>query len=137
MRTAVQSILSKMTTHLPADSDVVGAMLSIVRIQSTYGLSVGDLASGRVAGHTAVLPLGQRTLFDVAVLCLGHGRHDIALQWLNHINNTSTNHSAIPPSSLYQAFARAFAQVVTRDLMIKSHLDYYYGNCLSNIWSLQ
>jgi len=82
--------------------------LSLVRIQTTYGLSVGELASGRIAGHKSVLPLSQRTVFDVAVLCLGNGRPDVALQWLDHINTTS---SVIPQSSLYQAFARAHAQV--------------------------
>ena len=111
--TAVQSILADMTTYMPADSDVVGALLALVRIQRTYGLSVGDLASGRIAGHKAVLPLSQQTVFDVAVQCLANGRPGDALQWLDHVNITSNNRSVIPPSSLYQAFARAHAQVVT------------------------
>ena len=112
MSAAVQSILSEMTSYMPADSDVVGALLSLVRIQSTYGLAISDLASGRIAGHTAVLPLSHQTVFDVAVVCLGNGRPDIALQWLNYINSTSyNNRSVIPPSAVYQAFARAFAQV--------------------------
>jgi len=114
MCAAVQSILAEMTTRMPADSDVAGALLSLARIQSTYDLSIGDLASGQIAGQTAVLPLSERTMFDVAVLCLASGRPDVALRWLEHLRNTSTDHSAIPPSSLYQAFARAFAQVVTR-----------------------
>jgi len=102
-----------MTTYMPADSDVVGALLSLVRIQSTYGLSVSELASGRIAGHKAILPLSQQTLFDVAVLCLSNGRPDVALEWLRHLNATSFNVSVsvIPQSSLYQAFARAYAQV--------------------------
>jgi len=106
-----------MTTYMPADSDVVGALLSLVRIQTTYGLSVSELASGRIAGHSAVLPLSQQTLFDVAVLCLSHGRPDVALEWLNHLNTTSFNVSVIPRSSLYQAFARAYAQVTTFTLV--------------------
>jgi len=116
--TAVQSILSDMKTYMPSDSDMDGALLALVRIQTTYGLSVDDLASGRIAGHTAVLPLSEQTVFDVAVLCLGDGRPDVALQWLDHINNASIKHSAIPLSALYQAYARAFAQVVTRDVMV-------------------
>ena len=113
--TGVQTILSDMTTHMPADSDMVGALMSLVRIQTTYGLTVGDLASGKIAGHRSTSsPLSAQTVFDVAVMCLGNGRPDIALQWLEHINDTSVNHSgtAIPPSSLYQAFARAYAQVL-------------------------
>jgi len=112
MCTAVQSILAEMTTHMPADSDVVGALLSLVRIQTTYGLSVSDLASGRIGGHAAVPPLSEQTVFDVAVMCVGNGRPDVALQWLDHINRTSAACSTIPPPALYQAFARAFAQVI-------------------------
>jgi len=48
---AAQSILAGMSTYMPADSDLVGALMSLVRIQTTYGLSVGDLAAGRIAGH--------------------------------------------------------------------------------------
>jgi len=116
-RAGVQDILSEMMTYMPADSDVVGALLSLVRIQTTYGLSVGDLMSGRIAGRRAVLPLSQQTVFDVAVLCLGNGRPDVALQWLGHIRNASDQRSAIPLSSLYQAFARAFAQVRSYSLL--------------------
>jgi len=123
LRAAVQSILADMSTYMPADSDVVGALLSLVRIQTTYGLPVDELAAGRIAGHRAVLPLSQQTVFDVAVLCLGTGRPDVALQWLEHINTTtmtstsssssdsSSSSSVIPRSSLYQAAARAHAQV--------------------------
>jgi len=120
--TGVQSILSEMTTYMPADSDVVGALTSLVRIQTTYGLTVGDLASGRIAGQRSASPLSAKTVFDVAVMCLGSGRPDIALQWLEHINDTSVNHSgsAIPASSLYQAFARAYAQVVTHPVITAS-----------------
>ena len=101
-------------THLPTDSDVSGAMEALARIQTTYNLSVDDLASGKIAGHTALLPLSRQTVFDIAVQCLSRGRPDVALEWLEHIRrNTSTtaDRSVIPPSSLYQAYARAFAQV--------------------------
>jgi len=103
---------------MPADSDVVGALLALARLQSTYGLSIGDLAAGKIAGQTASMSLSEKTMFDVAVQCLGNGRPDMALRWLEYLRDTSTNHSAIPPSSLHQAFARAFAQVVPRDVEI-------------------
>jgi len=111
---------------MPADSDVVGALLSLARLQSTYALSIGDLASGRIAGRTAVAPLGQRTVFDVAVQCLASGRPDTALRWLEHLlRHDATTTSAVPPSSIYQAFARAFAQVPTaRDVMIASYVTW-------------
>jgi len=109
---AVQSILSSMTTPMPADSDVVGALESLARIQSTYGLAVRDLASGTIAGRPAVTPLGDRTVFDVAVQCLAGGRPDAAVRWLDHLRHSASSGTAtVPPSSLYQALARAFAQV--------------------------
>lgn len=113
MYAAVQSILADMTSQMPADSDVVGAQLSLVRIQTTYDLSVSELISGQIAGRKAVAPLSQQTVFDVAVLCLGNGQPDIAMRWLHQIRNTST----IPASSVYQAFARAFAQVIISHLV--------------------
>jgi len=107
-------MLADMTAHLPVDTDVVGALMSLARLQSTYALPVVDLAAGKIAGETTVAPLSERTVFDVAVQCLGDGRPDLALRWLEHLANTTDERSMIPPASLYQAFARAFAQVQYR-----------------------
>jgi prolyl 4-hydroxylase len=98
-----------MTSHLPTDSDLVSAMLSLVRLQKTYDLPLSDLVAGRVAKMTSS-PLDQQTVFDIALLCLGNGEPELAVDWLTHAHNYTSGPATVPLPALYQAFARAYAQ---------------------------
>jgi Prolyl 4-Hydroxylase alpha-subunit, N-terminal region len=108
----------RLKDHLPTDSDVNSAMLSLVRLQKTYDLPINDLIQGHVAGFQAP-PLDQSIAFQLALICLGNGEPDDALKWLTHAYDVTTGKIAgeyeeydkTPLPAIYQAFGRAYAQV--------------------------
>ena len=56
-------------------------MWSLVRLRKTYDLPIKDFVRGHVTGYEAQ-PLDDVTPFELALMCLGHGEPDEAIQWL-------------------------------------------------------
>jgi len=92
-------------------------MLSLIRLRKTYDLPISDLIHGHVAGYQAP-PLDHTKAFEFALVCLGNGEPNEAIKWLTYASSIASGSyisddepQMVRLSIIYQAFARAYAQV--------------------------
>jgi tetratricopeptide (TPR) repeat protein len=105
----LKDAVSSLGDYLPGDTDLTNSLLSLIRLQRTYGLDIGEMIRGNVAGYKSA-PLDQKTVFDIALLCLGNGEPDSALQWLAHVQDYTVGPRTVPQPAILQTLGRAYAQ---------------------------
>lgn len=83
----VELNIPQITTIFPQSYDDVDARRSIVGLQETYHLSIGDLLSGTIREQATDRPLSQQEGLDNAMTAINDGDAEMTLDWLNHVQS--------------------------------------------------
>lgn len=75
-------MLSKFSSGLPVEADVVGVAESFIRLQNTYNVTAKDMSSGNILGFK-VKPLSAIDCYDIGEVIFEKGHTRLASQWFH------------------------------------------------------
>lgn len=98
---------------MPADDDLHGAALAIVRLQDTYNLTETELAMGKIQEHSTRVEMTARDCLYLAKHAFNNAYYDHSLDWFQEAMRRaySEGNTTAPISEIYPFFQMA-SQVV-------------------------
>ncbi|KAH8384254.1 prolyl 4-hydroxylase subunit alpha-2 [Drosophila serrata] len=107
--------IQELREHMPTSTDVEEAVTALDRIQSTYGLKIGDIVNGNLNGKQYNVSLTVLDTYALGQILFDQGNYVAAAGWLYQAIITMEKYTLAPPMDLSKTEVRMiYAETLLR-----------------------